>query len=468
MLLALTVVGAGLRVFRLTRWPLEGDELHTLRDSLSGGWPSGAKKQLLFFLNDMVVAPWIELDEFGLRLLPFIFGVAAIPVLYGLVRRAFGAHTAILSCAILTFSPWHIYWSQNARYYTLVFLLSMTFALALHIGSREGRLRWTLLGLASGLLAILAHPSSGVVVVGCGLWLGGHHLREWFRSRSVEGRSGLAAFIGVAVIGGLTIGIMVPQLLSWREFGEPWGHSAVPLVLSYGNWIGTGVGLFAMSGLVWMWWEGRKSLALFMASWWIVPTVIFALLSYIVAVSVSYLFVTAPAVVVLAGSAVARITAAIPKIWPRTIALSAVMGTLILAPAPSLVSHYLDGGRADFRAAADLIEGRATDADIILGDRDGALNHYLTSHGASELASSDVQLETELVSVGAQGGANLWLAVHLQMRGGFNERSLSGIETWVQDRCILEAMIGRPRVDFKGNFVQVYRCPSSTRQELRP
>ncbi len=57
-----------------------GDELYTLRDSLHPQLRN--PRPLLYLLNYFLVRPLLPLDEFGLRVLPALFGVLAMPALY--------------------------------------------------------------------------------------------------------------------------------------------------------------------------------------------------------------------------------------------------------------------------------------------------------------------------------------------------------------------------------------------------
>ena len=73
--------------------------------------------------------------EFILRFLPMIFGAFAVPLIYGLGKQFFNIKTGLISAFILSISPLHIWYSQEARGYSLsVFLVMLTtyfFVLAL-------------------------------------------------------------------------------------------------------------------------------------------------------------------------------------------------------------------------------------------------------------------------------------------------------------------------------------------------
>jgi len=81
----------------------------------------------------IVLSLWINVfgnGEFDVRLLSAIFGILSIPLLYLIVKNLFGNLPALISALILAISPFHIYYSQEARMYsvlTFCVLLSIFF-----------------------------------------------------------------------------------------------------------------------------------------------------------------------------------------------------------------------------------------------------------------------------------------------------------------------------------------------------
>ena len=143
----LIVVAFVLRFARLGLWSLDSDEVFMRRDSLNFRFTN--PRPLLYFINHYVIAPIIPLDEFGIRLLPATFGVLAIPVLYLVTRRFFGARAALFAAALLAVSPVHVFYSQFGRYWSLVFLFATIYPYALYLGVRHRSRRALALGLAS-------------------------------------------------------------------------------------------------------------------------------------------------------------------------------------------------------------------------------------------------------------------------------------------------------------------------------
>src|SRR3990172_6868524 len=71
----------------------------------------------------IVLSLWLsvfENGEFDVRLLSAIFGILSIPLLYLIVKNLFGNLPALISSLILAMSPFHIYYSQEARMYSIL------------------------------------------------------------------------------------------------------------------------------------------------------------------------------------------------------------------------------------------------------------------------------------------------------------------------------------------------------------
>src|SRR5919112_625700 len=118
VLVALAVV---LRFWRLGDWNFEATEMFTLRDSVRPQWTN--PRPLGYLLTYYLVLPFRPLDELGLRLLPAIFGVLAVPAIYLVTRRLAGARAALFAALLVAVSPLQVFYSQFARYWSLVFLL---------------------------------------------------------------------------------------------------------------------------------------------------------------------------------------------------------------------------------------------------------------------------------------------------------------------------------------------------------
>src|SRR5438034_884751 len=64
-------------------------------------------------------------QAWSLRLPATLFGVVTIPALYFLAREFAGRTEALFGCLLLTVSYHHVWFSQNARGYTLLAFLAV-------------------------------------------------------------------------------------------------------------------------------------------------------------------------------------------------------------------------------------------------------------------------------------------------------------------------------------------------------
>ena len=129
LLLFLTIAGAWLRLSHLgakSLWLDEGATVALIRASWQHfawvWWHGEASLQTIYFL---LMRGWIHLgdSEAWLRLPSALFGIAAIPLLYFVARKFMSVEPALAAAALLAFSPSHVYYSQEARGYTLAILM---------------------------------------------------------------------------------------------------------------------------------------------------------------------------------------------------------------------------------------------------------------------------------------------------------------------------------------------------------
>lgn len=148
-------MGTFLRLFRLgsnSLWLDESMSVWFANRSLGDVLlmqPSGDVHPPLYYL---ILSLWIRLfgsGEFQVRLLSTAFGVASIPLLYIVVKNLFrNSSAALVSAFILSISPFHVYYSQESRMYSLLtffVLLSIFFMIQmLSIGNQKERAGKTL------------------------------------------------------------------------------------------------------------------------------------------------------------------------------------------------------------------------------------------------------------------------------------------------------------------------------------
>jgi hypothetical protein len=455
----LTVVGAALRILHLGRWSLEGDEIFTLRDSIVPPRLSDARP-LIYFLNYHLIRPWTQLNELSLRVLPAIFGILAIPVAYFVVRRLLGTRAGLFAAMLVTFSALHVYHSQSARYWSLVFLLSLIFPVAFYIGVREQNRRWLGFGAITGLLAILAHPVAGLLFGGLLAWAALPHFRRDRIRKAWTQPSVRWVALALCTVTLALVLLFWPVLREWMRMPHEARHRGAALILSYVDGLTVGLVLIGTLGILWLWQTGERSLAFLLGCLVVVPTIFCVGLSYVTAVSTAYLLPTAPVFFIGAAAFLDRLAAQEGALRPKGIVTGAVTGMLVLANVPVLISHYLDGSRGDFRSAARYVQAHWAQGDVIYSDQYPVLQHYLPGVQVFGMTRDPANLERALREARQERPeATLWTVALVAPRGGFRTHSLPRLSSWLFANCRLAAAYGVPRLDFRQNEIQVYRCP---------
>ncbi len=165
-LLLLASAGLALRVFRLGQWSYWLDEVRTLFAAQLPIGPAMLEAThappLYSFLLHFLIR--LGTDEFLLRLPSALLGVASIPFFFTLGRRLIGERPALTATILFTFSPFHLWYSQEVGYYSLVlFLYLVSFELSFRF-LETGRWR-SLVGYAFTIGAALWVQYTTVFVI---------------------------------------------------------------------------------------------------------------------------------------------------------------------------------------------------------------------------------------------------------------------------------------------------------------
>ncbi len=64
-------------------------------------------------------------SDFAIRIAPFTFGLISIPLLFLLGRKMFNEKVGLIAAFLLAISPFHIWYSQDARMYSLQWMLAL-------------------------------------------------------------------------------------------------------------------------------------------------------------------------------------------------------------------------------------------------------------------------------------------------------------------------------------------------------
>ena len=173
----LTAIGAVLRFATITSQSFWVDEATTVHEvGLSFG-------QMLHELHINETTPplyfalawvWTRVfgaGELGIRSLSAVCGILVIPVVYLCGRELVSRAAGVVAAALATFSPFMIWYSQEARAYMLLALLCGLSFLFCARAARTRATRDIALWGASSALAVLTHFFAGFLVAPEALWL---------------------------------------------------------------------------------------------------------------------------------------------------------------------------------------------------------------------------------------------------------------------------------------------------------
>ena len=153
-----------LRFFKLGEWSLWMDEALTLTDAqriADGGLHNPIGYGLVVGFAQLFSE---HPSEALLRLLPALAGWACLPLSYWAFRPLLSRRAAAGATLLLALSPWHLFWSQSARFYTLAQALCLMGTGAFVRGLWGGRLKLAAVGISLVLASALFHISGALVV----------------------------------------------------------------------------------------------------------------------------------------------------------------------------------------------------------------------------------------------------------------------------------------------------------------
>ncbi len=477
LLAGLIVLAAALRFLRLGDWGFDSDETFTLRDSVDID-PSNPRP-LLYLLNHYLLGPLLPLDEFGLRILPAVFGVLAIPVFYFVVRRLVGTRAALFGSLLLTFSGVHIYYSQFARYWSLVFLLATVYPFAVYLGLRDRNRGMLALGVVTGVAAVLAHPAAVLLLGGLVPWIVASYLRLDQRAQLRSKRN--LIWVGVFLVALATVIAIrfVPMLQAWvsehdtgRQPSEFLLHSPskqgvkqIVYLFVYLESLTLPLTLAAALGIALLWQGRNRSLAVLLVSMFVFPIAFLVLASLRTPVGVFYLVPTIPILFIGAGVFLDRLTAVDSGLRPRWLLAAGLTFIIIAAGAPTLASQYLDGRRYDLRGAAHWLRKHIEPGDVIYSDQYKVLAHYLPGTRIERLRSNPQPLATTVAGQRDSGQGALWIVSPSPAHAFRTAPKISSLNRWMYSHCQLRNTLGVGRIDFRQYYLQVYRCQASMPHE---
>jgi mannosyltransferase len=201
-ILLLTALGAFLRFYAIGRQGFWYDESYTALLVRRGPGemlrllPQLESTPPLYYCVAWVWARVFGADEAGLRSLSALCGTLTIPVAYLAARELLAnRRAALIVAALTTCNPFLIWYSQEARAYSMLVLLSACTLLAFAWARERPRPPAVALWALACALALLTHYYAVIIVVPELAWM----LYERRRSRAVQLAIGAIVLVGLAL-----------------------------------------------------------------------------------------------------------------------------------------------------------------------------------------------------------------------------------------------------------------------------
>ena len=425
-----------LRFLRLGDWGLWIDEAHTLHDSLRV-FDAGSRS---YPLGYMVVRAAVFLrggaiDEATLRVAPALLGALSIPLCAWALRPGIGRLGANAAAFLMGASSWHLYWSQNARGYSLALLLSVL-GLGLWLrGLVGGRGVMLIGGLAVAAASAFAHPSGALLLPGLVL---APLMLVGLRIPGLP-RPPVAPLLTIAIVGAVALSSWAHGVWSVHETvkaGVSWAH----LIRTCGWYMGPLTLLAAGLGTLQTLRERRPAaLALALVG---VPAGALALCaSLVTVVSAQYVFVVLPLVLALAAWPLARLRPVARTAWLALLALPALADSALYMT----VRH---GDRPRWREAYAWVNEQRAEDDLVLGMHAPVGEYYLLP-GKTDLRSHEGLLRLTEETVGEldlwlRRGRRAWLVVNPEDLMAWTPDARAAFNRLLEDEAQLEVEFGVP------------------------
>ena len=371
-LIGLVIIGIFLRFYDLGFNSLWLDEASTYTISVKSFadiWQTTAGGEFnppLFYWIEHVML-MLGNNEVILRFVPALLGVLTIPLFYLIGKEFLDRNAGIIAAAACTFSPFLIYYSQEARAYMLmlffVALATVFFLKAMKSGSLT---HWVLFGVFSAL-AFWAHFYALVMIGALVLCA----LIEWApRIRTELGNlKMLVAAIVVFVLLSLPLIIVTFQLFILRTSSAPtYGIQGLGIILETFVQV-AGMNIYAMVLLIALFVIGifqafriEKSKGIFL----VLITVLTFAISYILSFKMPMLprYLIFLSIVFFLGIAVSYRT--VYSLWNSRAVVYGFIAILLVISAPILVSYYSGYSKEDWRGFSAALEQKAQPGDLIV------------------------------------------------------------------------------------------------------
>jgi len=374
VMIIVMVFAAGIRLWKLGDWSFWADEIFSVQNAQK--FPEELTVNPVMYMIIRFFTSNFGISEFSARLGPCIIGILSVPLLYWPAKRIFNAKVGMIACAFLVIHPWHIFWSQNARAYSLAFLFAGLSAGLFYLALERDNIALIMSSVLMTLLSILSYSQTIMLLPAFVGYVMVLMLFPVDIPRGLNGRN-LIAFFGPFILALLLL--ISPSVRSYIYSGwgfNQFGRSPVYILLTLAYCLGIPISVAAFIG-------GFHSLiymnrgGLFLVCYALVPLLLLLVISPFLNVAGYYLFFTMPAYLLLAAFCAAELMESTAR--GSKILSAAVVLIILIASLSQTYLYFMEenGGRPKWREAFQHAKQRVSSNDIVVVSMPQIAEYYL-------------------------------------------------------------------------------------------
>jgi 4-amino-4-deoxy-L-arabinose transferase-like glycosyltransferase len=306
-------------------------------------------------------------SEIILRFIPALVGFLTIPVFYLIGKEILDRNTGIIAATLLTFSPFHLFYSQDARAYSMVlFFMSLALLFYLIAFRTNAKKFWALFGIFSAL-AFWTHFYSAIIIGTIILFT------LLINAKKLQGNISdlkpilisLAAFVFLC----LPLLIVTIPLFFVRTSSSPtYGIQGISIVtesmqqfFGYNVYSAIFFSILLILGLFQIFKSDKAKFILFF---------VIILTTFIVSWGLSYKMPMIPRYLIfmlpIMYCAVAASYLPICRLFNNHSAVYAFIAVIILIATPFMITYYSSFSKEDWRGFSKSIESMTKEGDIVV------------------------------------------------------------------------------------------------------
>jgi mannosyltransferase len=391
ILAGITFLAAGLRLYRLGEWSFWGDEVawmdfsRIIFDYPITRWPVSPLliHQALKFLGT---------SEFSARVVPALLGIVTVPDF--LAKNIYGSLAALISALLLAISPWHLYWSQNARFYTSLLLFYTLALFTFYFAVERDRLIYMLislifLGLAyqERKLALMLVPVAAAYLI-------------LLRVLPLERPAGLSfRNVGLLFLPFLPLVIrfslpIIQMRSSWLNIFGRINNSPFWILSGVIYYVGLPLVIISVFGAFYLL-VNKDRAALLLSLAVAIPLLTIMVFSLFQYSANRYVFISLPAFVILASVAVKDLLVNTQN-KTRFLGIGVLMILVLTALSEDVLYYrYQNGNREDWRAAIKFVRQNKKDGDLVVVADPRVGDYYLPNETTGMWSLDPSRLERQ-------------------------------------------------------------------------